>query len=688
MMGVFLFLTLRSMGIFPVIMGDEWTYSMAARHLPFSAAVVPSYLYYWVYRQTNTCGSSFLQCSRIFNCIFFVGATPFIYAMARRVSTPMIAAFVALLSILAPVNTYTTYFMPEAMYFGIFWVLSWFAVSCSEMRPRYYGSIIGLILGCLLLVKVHAMFLGPGLAAFIVFSSSRSKSASWRKNAVATIAYLVAATAVVRFGLGYLLAGKPGLDVIGSFYRNMASSPSNSGTVHHLNGPALFVITGHVIGLAALFSVPLASLFLLDLKAIREPGSADNLTCIKAYTMAIIVPLLVVVAYFTASVAAVHSEALNRLHLRYYSFALPLLFIVAAGEASVRSRKPKLYFSLPLAVLISGAALYAVWSMGGRYAPNLTDSPEIRGLTFDKTVWYSIAPLAVISVLIWSINRLWGARLFLFAFMPLSVLGATYYSSRELRFHLKPNIYEQAGMFARQALPAWDRSRLAILGPSIAEVFKAAFLVDDPNAAAVELPAGAPLSEAKIPERAEWVLIIGDNRILPGRNLEYAMGDYALYGILDPDGIKFSQPLLPGVSRLSGISGPEPVGRWSDGKAAEVDMVSPLPREFKLHIIGNAFGPNVGLPFSVRVGNVEKPFRLPETTANVYLDFITDGKENSIIIEVPKPTSPEELGMSRDSRKLGILLKEITIIPLPGTEGTGDLHNAAAESPDLMKSRK
>ncbi len=668
MLAVFLYLLFRNMGLFPVVMADEWTYSMSARHLPLSAAHLPSYLYLWIFRATNHSGRSFLECARVLNCIFFVGATPFIYQTARRVTTPAVAAFVAVLSILAPVNTYTSYFMPEAMYFGIFWVLSWFVLRFTELQPRYYGSITGIILGCLSLTKVHAMFLVPGIAAFILFSASRSNLPSWHKNSLAILVYVGVAAASVRLGLGYLLAGRSGLHLFGSTYGDIASSTFNVGLFLRLNKPALFVLVGHFAVLALLFGVPLASLLWWGPATKEHRDKLDNLAEIKIYTIAIIIPLLIVVAYFTASIAVLDNQSIGRLHVRYYSFALPLLFIVAAGEASLSNRKLKPYFLLPLALLMVGAVIYLFLSLGTRYAPNVIDCPEMQGLISNRALAYAIASLGIISLVAWSIDRLSGARLFLFAFMPLCVLGSAHYADHDLRGHLAPSVYEKAGMFARQVLPADERSRLAIVGASLSELFKTAFLVDDPGAALVVLPKGVPLDEAKIPDRSEWVLLVGDNQIPAGRKIQYPMGSYSLYRLLDSDGIKFSRASLIGVSRLSGISGPEPIGRWSDGKEAEVDMAAPLPTEFELHIVGSAFGPNADLPFSVRVGNVEKTFRLPATTSGVSLDFTTDGKENRIIIDVPDPITPKELGINSDTRHLGILLKEITITPIAEPE--------------------
>jgi hypothetical protein len=76
------------------------------------------------------------------------------------------------------------------------------------------------------------------------------------------------------------------------------------------------------------------------------------------------------------------------------------------------------------------------------------------------------------------------------------------------------------------------------------------------------------------------------------------------------------------------------------------------------------FGPNTDLPFSIRVGSAVRAFRLTATVADISLSFDTNGNEQVINIEVPRPTSPSEIGVNGDTRKLGILLKEMQTVPL------------------------
>ena len=111
------------------------------------------------------------------NALFFVAGAPLIYSVARKVASKPIAVLVALLSLVGPINTYTAYFMPESMYFFVFWILTWFALSDGQRRPGRYGAVLGLLLAVLMLIKVNAIFLVPGVAAFIVYRYLRDRSA-------------------------------------------------------------------------------------------------------------------------------------------------------------------------------------------------------------------------------------------------------------------------------------------------------------------------------------------------------------------------------------------------------------------------------------------------------------------------------------------------------------------------------
>jgi len=131
------------------------------------------------------------------------------------------------------------------------------------------------------------------------------------------------------------------------------------------------------------------------------------------------------------------------------------------------------------------------------------------------------------------------------------------------------------------------------------------------------------------------------------------------------DGIDFKIPSYPDfLAEVEGVSSFEPWGRWTDAAVAKLIFKQPLPRKFILEIAMGAFGPNMGAPVKLRVGNIETSFVItPKMLTEPFgFSFETDGTSNTLEITPSKPTSPNELDSENpDTRKLGVGLISIKI---------------------------
>jgi phosphoglycerol transferase len=661
---VALLLFYRVMGLLPTVMADEWAYSLYSRHLPFSASPMPSYLYFWLFRHTNYSGSSYLECARLFNCVLLVSAAPFIYKVARQVTTPAVASFIALVSICAPINTYTAYFMPEAMYFAAFWALTWILFSFRQTPSYLYGSLAGIALAGLSMIKVHGLFLFPGVAVLIAGIALASPIKARFNYLLTTLGFAVATFGIVRFSLGYLFAGKAGLHLLGNKYGAVADTSLTFHSLLQFSSQVPYVIAGHLMGLALLFGLPLAATLLCEWPR-RGDSESDSLFLIKLYTVAVVLPLLFVMAYYTVSVVGHPYESIRRMHSRYYSFALPLLFIVAAGEYSAAPRKTRRGLTVALALPVAGLLIAGLFALRTRYSPNLVDSPEFQSAVSNSGVLFLIGGLGLAALFAWMVNRRLGAQVFLFAFLPASVFLSGVLATRGLRGRMVPDVYDRAGLLAHQVLTAEDRAATVVVGSDEGTLYRTIFLIDDPATKMMTIPAGEPLDLAKLPADYDWALVIGEHSLSPGTRVQYPMDGFLLLNRTNRDAIRFSRLLLPDtISKVTGLSGYEPIGRWSDGKQVVIEFASPLPKRFQVNIKASAFGPNVNLPFVIHVDSASQPLRLSAAASDVSLTFVTDGTERDIVIDVPQPTSPSELGVSSDTRHLGILLKEVSIVPL------------------------
>ena len=129
--------------------------------------------------------------------------------------------------------------------------------------------------------------------------------------------------------------------------------------------------------------------------------------------------------------------------------------------------------------------------------------------------------------------------------------------------------------------------------------------------------------------------------------------------------VDFSQPRLAyAVDAVKGLSGREPWGRWSDADLhphVEIRFREPLPAQGTIALTARAFGPNVGQPIRIRIGSQASELRFDAHDTTAIASYALSHGPRSLEIEPPLPTPPQELGISRDTRRLGIGLVRLTI---------------------------
>lgn len=134
------------------------------------------------------------------------------------------------------------------------------------------------------------------------------------------------------------------------------------------------------------------------------------------------------------------------------------------------------------------------------------------------------------------------------------------------------------------------------------------------------------------------------------------------------DGIDFTVRKYPRfVADVTGVSYPEPPGRWSEAATVAISFGIPLPRRFKLEITGGAYGQNVGASVLVKIGRHKRVFSFTEgtNTAQVAtLEFSTLRRASLIELRIPHPTIPPN-----DNRMVGLMLARIRILPATPQQG-------------------
>ena len=125
--------------------------------------------------------------------------------------------------------------------------------------------------------------------------------------------------------------------------------------------------------------------------------------------------------------------------------------------------------------------------------------------------------------------------------------------------------------------------------------------------------------------------------------------------------IDFKEP-IPSSVEVEGLSGIEGFGRWSDGEKVSISFRRLFRKSLNVKLTAAAFGPNVDQDFTVTIGKETKSFRLTGVNSTISLDFRNiDINDRSLLFTIPQPISPKELGISEDTRRLGMAMDKLTI---------------------------
>lgn len=657
---VLLFLQFRGAGV--VHVGpDEWLFSRSSRLLPLAGAEFNSYLYLWVYRSSSFCGPGFMECVRLINGVFLVAIMPFVYMTCRRVAGAKLSLFVAILIAIGPSSAYATRFMPEAMYHFGFWVLAWFCLGKVSNAVRY-GLGVGVIIGLLGLVKMHALFLLPAVVAFILLDGWLVRAERPARDWLLAIVAMLVAAGLVRFALGYIFAGPSGLSLLGEFYGGLAQARKVDGI--ELMGKVLVSLKGHAMALALLFAVPVAAL-LCPVAARGELN--DSLRRMKVFTLLCLGCMVMVTAVFTARQAGYgEQETIGRLHMRYYAFVLPLLVMIAASHVQLgrmHARKTCYLLAALVAVLIAMAML----GLRADYEPALTDNPHLFGIVGSEMTFWTVAVLSSLSLLAWAASPPAGAGMFLFIVVPLVTLLAGWRTAEVFGRYQAVTPPMAAAVMARLHLREADVPVL-VVAPSQFWGYQAMFYLDNPLVQSVTVPGSESVSDQVVPPGVEWILAIGGQRLpwyaVPVIESHAAtlarVGNRTSATHRGEIELDFREHAWPGVVAI-GLSRAEKWGAWSNATRVQFKFDQPLPQSFTLVLKGQAID-NIDKPFTITAGEQSVQATLHRSRV-LELDFSTEGSVRSLVFDIPWATTLAERGIeSNDRRRLGIGFVSLRIV--------------------------
>ena len=138
----------RNHSLYPSVMGDEYINNIFSKNTNFKDMLIPSYLYFYFYKISYVCETSYLNCVRLFNNLFFISGVYMTYLLAKKLSNNNYSKLIFILLLISPYNIYTAYFLPESMFYFFIW-LTFFLTFYLKINKHYY-FIIGSFLGFLL----------------------------------------------------------------------------------------------------------------------------------------------------------------------------------------------------------------------------------------------------------------------------------------------------------------------------------------------------------------------------------------------------------------------------------------------------------------------------------------------------------------------------------------------------------
>ena len=133
----------------------------------------------------------------------------------------------------------------------------------------------------------------------------------------------------------------------------------------------------------------------------------------------------------------------------------------------------------------------------------------------------------------------------------------------------------------------------------------------------------------------------------------------------EPFVINFSDSEKPELISMEGISVQESWGQWTDSKLVKLKFKKSLPKNFRVDLKMNpSFASVVGQQIVCLSGGIAKSFMATDKVQVAQVEFNDIPSETKeLIINIPEPKSPKELGLSSDERHLGLALVELTITP-------------------------
>jgi phosphoglycerol transferase len=514
----------RIMTVLPKILGDEYIYSMNARHTPLADSSVPNYFFNIIFSSTSAFGYGFYTAAKVYNLGFLLAFAAVVYFAARLIAKPGVSFAVAMLALVGPISAYASYFTPEMMfYFGCALVI-YFSLRFHARTGVGKWALLGVGLGLVTLVKPHALFLAAPIFAYIIYLAFKGEGKQWLNAPLRALSFLVAMFAT-KFAIGYAFAGQKGLAIFGGSYDASATSAINSGgkaigdattdpavaaiAAGGAVGTTVWQVLFHISFMLMFLSVPLILTGIQTVRAFKTKGEPSETTKVSFFLFVALIALVLVSAVFVAYSSAFGETLQNRVMIRYYEYLLPFLPLTLLPLGNHIAKLGNLAKWL----ILAGSAAWLVVALPNmtQFVPALfTDSALIAAAIKSgiPLVIFSVLGLAMLAYWLFKPER--GSQVFLFGFAPLVVLiyAISSYSNMTVPSS-EIGMYTQSSRWAHDNLTADDKKNIMIIG-TVQQTAQAAQLwLDVPTSQKMILAEGDTFDINSLPESVKYIIRVG-----------------------------------------------------------------------------------------------------------------------------------------------------------------------------------
>jgi phosphoglycerol transferase len=692
----FLLVAFRILSLHPTVMQDELLYSMSARHLPMSEAQIPNYLFYWVYSTTNLCGPSFYACGKALNLVFLAGTSLVIYLIAKTQLSKSVSLVLAIAAFVGPMSVYASFFMPDTMFYFGATVFIWWLLKLNSGSKSAQWLAAGVLLGLTSLVKPHALFMVPAVIAYVVYLAATvdKPKAVW---AAGRLGLIGGATALVKFGLGFIFAGVNGLSLFGTSYTNSIST-FVSNTASALGGgeaplvvravssqPAHLTdylsvdkaqindqipgwifqqLLGHAGGFLLATSVGALFAFCAFMGAIRRRSAPERHDAAVVFLNFAVATCGLIVVAFTVLLTVNGHPHNDRLMFRYYEYLIPLIIVVAfffAKSPISMGRTTRLVYAGLFSTLILVAA-----SVISKYSVNFFDASTLSGISASAPALWVTVFFALVVAVAWAFELRRVVATGLVLLVAFSAVVGSFLSFKQVESRIKTDYYDNAGVFARDYLDDTELKKLTVVAINDWAMQRTLFALDSPDVDFKIVKSSVLFDTAYLAEGREWVLFVGDIAEATKPTFQIAGNGYILARYSTQREFNFSQEVGSGlINTAAGLGRPQSWGAWTYSPSTTLTFDKPLGPKATLRLTMSASLANAGKSATIDLCGSRVQFQVGTEPTTAKFDFDNAKPCGSVAITNPSPTPIGQTGPGFDNRLVGFKLYLIDIPNAP-----------------------